>query len=153
GIFKLIGADWITITGFNMQENVANTTTAAATNNMTEWGVALLYVTATDGAQNNTIQNNTIALNRTYQNTFGIYANATHTATAVTTSATATGTAGGNSGLKIYNNNINNVNNGIAIVGPTAAADNNNGIDIGGSSAATGNTISNFGNTGTFSGY
>src|SRR4051794_35406839 len=43
-IFKLIGADWVTITGFTMTENAANTTTAAATNNMTEWGVALLYV-------------------------------------------------------------------------------------------------------------
>ena len=51
---------------------------------MTEWGVALLYVTTTDGAQNNTIQNNTITLNRTYQNTFGIYSNSTHSATAVT---------------------------------------------------------------------
>src|SRR4051794_21204235 len=40
-IFKLVGADWVTITGFTMQENPANTTTAAASNNMTEWGVAL----------------------------------------------------------------------------------------------------------------
>ena len=74
-IFKLIGADWITITGFEMLENAANTMTAAATNTMTEWGVALLYVTATDGCQNVTIQNNLIDLNRTYQNTFGIYSN------------------------------------------------------------------------------
>jgi hypothetical protein len=72
GIFKLIGADWVTISGFTMLENAANTTTAAGTNNMTEWGVALLYVTPTDGAQNNTIQNNTIDLDRTYQNTFGL---------------------------------------------------------------------------------
>src|SRR5206468_9431136 len=73
GIFKLIGADWITIDNFIMQENAANTVTAAASNNMTEWGVALLYVTTTDGCQNDTISNNTITLNRTYQNTFGIY--------------------------------------------------------------------------------
>src|SRR4051812_48932891 len=38
-IFKLIGADWVTITGFVMQENAANTVTTAASNNMTEWGV------------------------------------------------------------------------------------------------------------------
>ena len=50
---------------------------------MTEWGVALLYVTTTDGAQNNTITGNTIDLNRVYQNTFGIYSNSTHTQTAV----------------------------------------------------------------------
>ena len=89
-IFKLIGADFITIQSFTMQENAGNTTILAASNNMTEWGVALLYATTTNGAQNITIQNNTIALNRTYQNTFGIYSNSTHTATAVTTSATAT---------------------------------------------------------------
>ena len=35
-IFKLIGADFITLQNFTMQENVANATTAAATNNMTE---------------------------------------------------------------------------------------------------------------------
>lgn len=152
-IFKLIGADWVTINGFTMRENIANTVTAAGTNTMTEWGVALLYVTATDGAQNDKISNNNIALDRTYQNTFGIYANATHTAGAVTTSATATGAAGGNSGLKIYSNFVTNVNNGIVVLGPTAAADNNNGIDIGGASAATGNSVTNYGTTGTFSGY
>ncbi|MBL8000498.1 MAG: T9SS type A sorting domain-containing protein [Flavobacteriales bacterium] len=152
-IFKLVGADFVTIQGFAMNENGANTTTAAASNNMVEWGVALLYASTTNGAQNNTIQNNSITLNRTYQNTFGIYANSTHSATAVTTSATATTTAGGNSGLKVYGNTITNVNQGIVVIGPTAAADMNTGIDIGGSSLAQGNTITNWGTTGTFSGY
>src|SRR4030095_12343126 len=152
-IFKIIGSDFITITGFTMQENAANTGSNPPNNNMTEWGVALLYATTTNGAQNITIQNNTISLNRTYQNTFGIYANATHAATTPTTPATATTTAGGNSGLKIYSNNISNVNNGIVVVGPLAAADNNNGVDIGGASAATANTITNFGTTSTFSAY
>lgn len=151
-IFKLIGADYVTIQGFTMLENPANTTTAAGTNNMTEWGVALLYATTSNGSQNNTIQNNTIDLNRTYQNTFGIYCNATHTAVAPTTSATALA-GGGNSGLKIYSNNITDVNIGILVVGPTAAADHNDGIDIGGTSVATGNTITNYGTTGTFSSY
>ena len=94
-IFKIIGADFITIQNFTMRENVSNTTTAAGTNNMTEWGVALLYASTTNGAQNCTIQNNSIVLDRTYQNTFGIYSNSTHSATAVTTSASATTTAGG----------------------------------------------------------
>ena len=76
-IFKLVGADWITLNGFTMQENSANTTTLAA-NTMTEWGVALLHVSTADGAQNNTIQNNTITLNRSYANTFGIYSNNRH---------------------------------------------------------------------------
>jgi hypothetical protein len=152
-IFKIIGGDYITIQNFTMQENVANTTTAAGTNNMTEWGVALLYATTTNGAQNCSILGNTISLNRTYQNTFGIYSNSTHTATAVTTSASATTAAGGNSGLIIRSNNVSNVNNGIVVVGPTAAADANTGIDIGGSSLAQGNTLTNWGTTGTFSGY
>ena len=98
-IFKIIGSDNVTLSGFTMNENAANITTAAATNNMTEFGVALFYTSATDNSQNITLQNNVIALNRNYQNTFGIYANATHTASAVTTSASATGAAGGNSGL------------------------------------------------------
>lgn len=152
-IFKITGGDWITIQNFTMLENASNTTTAAGTNNMTEFGVALFYATATNGAQNCTIQNNTITLNRTYQNTFGIYSNSTHTATTATTPALATGTSGGNSGLKIYGNAISNVNLGIVVIGTTAIADANTGIDIGGSSSGTGNTITNFGTTGTFSGY
>ena len=71
----------------------------------------------------------------------------------MTVSATATGTAGGNSGLKIYGNNISNVNLGITVVGPTAAADNNDPLDIGGAALATGNTLTDYGTTGTFSGY
>ncbi len=152
-IFKLVGADYVTLQNFRMQENAANTTTAAATNNMTEWGVALLYATTTNGAQNNTIQNNTISLNRVYQNTFGVYSNSTHSAIAATTSATATSATGGNHSLKIYTNAISNVNNGIVVVGPTAVADQNTGLDIGGSSLATANTITDYGTTGTFSAY
>jgi len=151
-IIKIIGSDNITIQGFTLTENAANTTTAAATNNMTEWGIALLYESVTNGSQNIRIQNNTIDLDRNYQNSFGIYANATHSPTVIATTATATGANGGNSGLKIYANTVTDVNNGIVIVGPTAAADHNDGIDIGGS-VANANTISNFGSTGTFSGY
>ncbi|MEZ4791383.1 MAG: T9SS type A sorting domain-containing protein [Flavobacteriales bacterium] len=152
-IFKIIGADFVTIQNFTMQENPANTTTTAGTNNMTEWGVALLYASTTNGAQNCTVQNNTIALNRTYQNTWGIYSNSTHSATTITTSSSATTAAGGNHGLKVYGNNISNVNQGIVILGPTAAADMNTGIDIGGTTPAQGNNITNWGTTGTFSGY
>lgn len=152
-IFKLIGADYVTIDGCSMTENAANTTAVAGSNNMTEWGIALLYASTTDGAQNATLQGNTITLNRTYQNTFGIYSNSTHSATTVGTSATATTAAGGNSGLKIYGNTISNTNIGIIVIGPQAAADHNEGVDIGGVALATGNSISNYGTTGTFSSY
>lgn len=150
-VIKLIGADYVTIDGLTLQENSANTTTAAATNNMTEWGIALLYASTTDGVQNCTIKNCTISLNRTYQNTFGIYSNSTHAAGTVTTSATATGSNGGNHNLRILSNNISNVNIGIVVVGPTGANDHSDILTIGG--AGNGNNISDFGTTGTFSSY
>ena len=38
GIFKIVGCDFVTIEDFLIRENPSNTTTALATNNMTEWG-------------------------------------------------------------------------------------------------------------------
>lgn len=150
-IIKLVGADWITITGFTLTENAGNTITAAGTNTMTEFGIALFYVTTTDGSQYNTIQNNTISLNRTYQNSFGIYSNARHSTTAVTTTVEVTNATGSNSNNKVYANAISNVNFGIIFNGSGAAAaiaGQDVGNDIGGSSAATGNTITNSGGIG-----
>lgn len=153
-IFKLIGSDYVTIQGFTMREDAANTTIAAATNNMTEWGIALLYASLTDGAQNNTIQNNNISLNRTYFNTFGIYSNTRHSATAVTTTAEVTAASGSNSGNKVYGNTISNVNYGITFVGAgTTLAAIDNGNDIGGTSIATGNTLTDWGGGSPLSGY
>jgi len=154
GIFKIIGADYITIQNFTMQENPANTTTAAATNNMTEWGVAMLHSSTIDGPQHNTIQNNTISLNRTYQNTFGIYSNGRHSATTVTTTENIIAGSGSQSANKVYGNNISNVCYGIVFVGSATSAFMDDGNDIGGSSAATGNTITNWGQgTAVVSGY
>ncbi len=146
-VFKIMGGDYITIDGFTMVENASNTTTAAATNNMTEFGVALFYATTTDGCQNVTIKNCTISLLRTYQNSFGIYANSTHSSTLITTTASATTATGGNSNLAITGNTISDVNQGISVVGPTATVDHNEGLTI------LGNIITNYGATGTFSGY
>ena len=153
-LFKLIGADWITITGFTLQENPANTTTAAATNNMTEWGVALLLRDHHRRSQNNTIQNNTISLNRAYTNTWGVYSNVRHSATAVTTTADITNnTTAPNSGNKVYGNTISNVNMGVAFIGSGTAANQDVGNDVGGSAAGTGNIISNWGGAAAASGY
>jgi hypothetical protein len=149
-IFKLLGADYVSLQGFTMQENPLNTVVAtSATNNMTEWGVALLYATTTNGAQNNTIQNNTISLNKTYRNSFGIYSNSTHSPTAMTTITSATSN---NTGLRIYSNNISNVNLGILVVGPTAGV-NFQTVDIGGTSAAQGNNLSDYGTNTQLSNY
>jgi hypothetical protein len=145
GIFKLVGVDFVTINNFTLRESPANTMTAAATNNMTEWGVALLYASPANGAQNNTIQNNTITLNKTYANTFGIYSNTRHTATVVNTATEVTSTAGANSFNKIYNNAISNVNMGIAFIGSGDAAFMDLSNDIGGAATETGNMITNWG--------
>jgi hypothetical protein len=163
-IFKIIGSDYVTIQHFTMQENSLNTTFTAGTNNMTEWGVALLYRSQTDGSQNNTIQNNTITLNKAYQNSFGIYSNTRHNSTNVTGTADITNnTTAPNSNNKFYGNSISNVNMGMSIIGSGIAANMDVGNDIGGNSAATGNSITNWGgalagisgylsNSGTFHG-
>ncbi|MFL5752582.1 MAG: beta strand repeat-containing protein, partial [Bacteroidia bacterium] len=145
-VFKIIGGDYITITRFVMQENAANTTTAVATNNMTEWGVALLYASVTDGAQNDIVQGNTISLNRTYANSFGVYSNVRHSASNVTTLADITNnTTAPNSSNKVYGNTINNVNFGVVFIGSATVANMDMSNDVGGSSSGTGNTLTNWG--------
>lgn len=145
GIFKLVGADYITISGFTMIENPANTTTAAATNNMTEWGVALLYASLTDGAKNNTITGNTITLGATYQNAFGIYSNVMHSPTAPTVAAGVVTADGSNSDNTYTLNTISGVNIGIALVGSTTTI----AMDLG--AVVNQNTISGYGINTTFS--
>lgn len=151
GIFKIIGGDFVSIEDFLVTENAANTVTDAATNNMTEWGIAIINASTTNGSQNVTIKGCTIDLNRTYQNTFGIYNNCNHSPTAPTTAVPATA-SGTSSGLTIIANNITDVNVGIVVIGPTPANSENEGITIGGS-VANGNTITNFGSTNVFSGF
>ena len=144
-IFKLVGARFVTIRNFTMQENPLNTTTAAATNNMTEWGVALLYADLTNGARFNTVTGNTISLNRSYANSFGIYSNTRHSSTDVITVAEVATFGDGNGSNIVSANNISNVNAGIAFIGSSVgfAQDGNN--VIGGNTAALGNTITNWG--------
>lgn len=152
-IIKILGTDYLTISGFTLQEDAANTVTTAGSNNMTEWAIAILYASPTDGAKNVTIQNNVISLNRTYQNTFGIYSNVRHSSTSISTAADITSPAGAMDNLKIYSNNISNVNIGIVVIGSNTPANYATGLDIGGLAPSSGNTLSNYGTTGTFSGY
>ena len=146
GVFKIIGSDHVGIQHFTMQENALNTITFPGTNNMTEWGVALLCTSVTNGAQFNTIQDNIISLNKAYSYSFGIYSNVRHNATTVNSIADITNsTTAPNNGNKIYSNTISNVNMGITFIGSGIALNQDVGNDIGGSSIATGNTISNWG--------
>lgn len=153
-VFKLVGADYVTIEKFTLQENASNATTTSGTNNMTEFGIGLFYTSITNGAQNNTIQNNTISLNRSYSNTFGIYATTRHSSTSGA-AADITGSTGANSNNKIYANAISNVNSGIAFSAVSSASNMDLNNDIGGSSSGTGNTISDWGGqlaAGTYNG-
>ena len=147
-IIKIIGADYITIQDLILQENPVNTiNTPATSNNMTEFGVVLFYVTTTDGAQNNTIRANTISLDRNYRNTFGIYSNTRTTATDMSTAADIASASGSNSSNKIYSNSISNINFGIVLIGSPTAANMDTGNDIGGNSNVTGNSFSNAGSS------
>ncbi|SFI12290.1 beta strand repeat-containing protein [Halpernia frigidisoli] len=153
-VFKIVGGDYITLDGLTLQENAANTVLVdAATNNMTEFGVALLTASTTDGAQNNTVQNCTISLNRLYRNSFGIYSNVLHSSTDAVTLANITSATGANSNNKFYTNAISNVNVGLSFIGSLTAAFMDTGNDIGGTSAGTGNTLTNWGGNSTFSAY
>ncbi|MFY7664747.1 beta strand repeat-containing protein, partial [Flavobacterium sp.] len=155
-VIKIIGGDFITIDGLTLQERnftPVSADTASGTNTMTEFGVALLYASATNGAQNNLVRNCTISLNRTYTNSFGIYSNTRHTATAVATTADITATTGSNSNNRFYSNTISNVNMGIALIGSGNASFMDTGNDIGGTSSATGNTITNWGGASAAGGF
>ena len=153
GLFKLVGSDYVTIDGIDLQENPANTTNPSTM----EYGYGLYKAASTNGAQNNTIKNCTITLNR-INNASG---NATAAPdgsrgidvlnvldTVSNAAVTVTSADGTNSNNKFYSNTIQNVNIGIAVIGfaatsPFTLADTGN--DVGGASALTGNTIKNYG--------
>ncbi|MFT3911080.1 MAG: T9SS type A sorting domain-containing protein [Ferruginibacter sp.] len=150
GIISIRGADYITIDGLTLTDgNAANPASM-------EFGIGLFKTSVTDGANNNTIQNCTINMQRVnnaaataplLDGSVGIEViNAT--AVAATTGLTPTSAAGTNSNNKFYANTINGGNIGIGLNGyaassPFTLGDNNN--DIGGSSVSTGNIILNFG--------
>ena len=141
-IFKIIGGDYISIQGFTMQENAGNTVATVASNTMTEFGVALFAASTTDGAQNNTIQNNTITLSSAtaYQNSIGIFSTSSSSPTNGVQAAASI--AGTNSNNKFYNNTISGVAWGIYFISPSQTSTVfESGNDIGGSSLATGNNI------------
>ena len=156
GILKITGADFITIDGLTLTDgNATNPATM-------EFGIALFKFDASDGADNNRIQNCIINMKRINNAAgvapladgavgIGIY---NTTAAAATTALTPTAATGSNSANQIYTNSITGGTTGIAIIGyaapsPFAFTDEDN--DIGGATASTGNTISNFGGGGTSS--
>lgn len=145
GILKLVGTDFVTIDGLTLQESSGNTVYTLASNTATEFGIALLYASTSNGCKNITIRNSNINLNRSYQNSVGIYANVRHTANTPQTTADIVSVAGAHENISITSNAISNVALPISIVGSTSAANMVSGITIGGSQG-NGNQISDFGN-------
>ena len=150
GIWSFQGADYVTIDGIDLYD--PNSTNPATM----EYGFGLFRNTAYDGAQNNTIRNCTITLNRV-NNASGtspmvdgsvciLVINSTPTA--ATTAFAPFAPAGTNSFNKFYSNLLQNCNYGIVMTGSIAATPfdlGDNGNDVGGSSLSTGNTILNYG--------
>ncbi|RYZ39947.1 MAG: hypothetical protein EOP49_29885, partial [Sphingobacteriales bacterium] len=151
GIWRLVGADYVTIDGIDLSENAANTSNPATM----EYGYALYKASTSNGCRNVVIQNCVITLNRNNDTTATVPASDGSTgilvANALSTSAASSFTpiAGGqNSFNGFYRNTIQNCNTGIALIGysapaPYTLADTAN--DVGGNSALTGNTIINYG--------
>ena len=150
GVFRLIGSDYITIDGIDI--NDPNTTNPSTM----EYGYGFFKASTSNGCQNNTIQNCTISL-KTINNATGSGPavdgsrgiNVVNSLfTSQTTVITPISFAGTNSNNKFYSNTVKNCNIGIAVIGysdvsPFTLADLGN--DIGGSSTANGNVVVNFG--------
>ncbi len=121
GIFKILGADYVTIDALNLAEKSTNTN---ATTRM-EWGYALLKLNAAlpyDGCQYVIIRNCSIELNYTSGTVIGI--RSTSHQDGVTTALPAAGAtaADANSYNSFYGNTITGVQWGIQVMGLGNAA-------------------------------
>jgi len=135
------GMDYVTIDGINLQGSASSVFVEQH-----EYGYALVRCDGTDGAQNNTIKNCSISLNRNNIVSAGIFSGATNrNSVAVITSSSS----GANSNNAFYSNTISNAYWGMYISGyndqsaPYANYDQNNTIGA----VGQGNTISAFGNS------
>ena len=119
-VITIAGTSYVTISGLRIIENGANTT-IAATNNMTEFGVAIVGATiaATHvGSQNCTISNCKIQLSNTYTCNIGIYSNSSNVfTTAYTTADNPASATGANSGNKYYQDTVYGTTSGIVLLG------------------------------------
>lgn len=139
-VFCVLGTDYITFDGINIQENPANTTTTT----QMERGYAVLKASATNGSQFVTIKNCNISLAQSHTATYGIYSNnITNVSTTQLSIASSDGT---NSNNKFYSNTFSNIYNGIYLYGfadgtaPYAFYDQNNEVGKDG-----GNTFTSLG--------
>jgi hypothetical protein len=112
GIIKIAGGDYITFDGIDVAEKATNT---SSTTRM-EWGYALVKASATNGAQNNTIKNCTITLNKSNTASVGVYGG-NHIATSAASQLTVTALSGSNSNNTIENCQVTNSYIGISLNG------------------------------------
>ncbi|MBD2722820.1 beta strand repeat-containing protein [Hymenobacter armeniacus] len=146
GIVRLSGADYVTFDGIDLLDPATNNNQIKAS----EFGYAFFRASATNGCQNNTIQNCKVTMNRSGSGsaTTGLYGVYLALTTPTGTAVTPTSAAGSNSSNKFYANTLLNTQSGIFVTGygdaaPYSLADQNN--DFGGQAASTGNTIRNYG--------
>jgi hypothetical protein len=135
-IFKLIGVDYVTIDGLNIQDSASNTTEAT----LNERGIGFYNLSTTDGCQYNTIKNNTITfLKAIFNVSYGI--SFTHYSAAAV-AQNPTSVDGTHSYNKIYSNTVINATEAaVRLSGFSSATFYDIGNDIGGSSASTANTF------------
>jgi hypothetical protein len=112
-IIAIVGADNMVITSTNFNGNFPTSA------NRVDRAVSIINLNATDGAQNNTITNVNITLDRTNTSSIGIQINAVTAPTAAT---------GANSNNTIRNFNIENSYAGISLLGNATFPDVNNQI-------------------------
>ena len=148
-IFAIKGSDYVTISGVDIQESGANTTTTT----QMEYGYVLLNATTSDGCQNDKIKSCNITLNNT--NTNGTYGISSFHVNSSFSTVTPSVVADLHSSNKFYKNTITNCQYPIYLSGYNAGSpytlyDQNN--DVGGSSSANGNTATNWGATGSVPG-
>ncbi|MBK9272402.1 MAG: hypothetical protein IPM48_12485 [Saprospiraceae bacterium] len=152
GIFRLVGSDYVTIDGIDLEENSLNTTNPSTM----EYGYSFFKASTSNGCHFNTIKNCTITLSHINNATSTLPATegsrgiqvVNSTQIAQTTSLIPVSQAGANSNNKFHSNTIKLCNYGIVLSGyaapsPFTLGDTLN--DIGGSFFGTGNTILNFG--------
>lgn len=137
---KIVGSDYVTWDAINIIEPAGLSSVA-----LTEYGIAILQATATNGCKNITIKNSKIQLTRSTLAAVGIYNSGGYGETFVSNYATTTD--GRNENITLLNNIIDNCYTGVWTYGTYSAAapyplyDNNIVI--------RGNTISNYGGAAT----
>ncbi|WP_133162656.1 Ig-like domain-containing protein [Flavipsychrobacter stenotrophus] len=119
-IFTIAGTSYVTIKNFRMRENAANTTITAS-NNCTEFGVAIVGATISGthvGSQNCFVQGCNILLSTTYTCNIGIYSNSSNVfTTAYSTANNPTTTGGANSYNTYYLDTVQSTTSGIVLLG------------------------------------